>query len=37
MTPKQTERIKKKIKDIKRTLAAEKSEFGCYDDSRCLR
>jgi hypothetical protein len=37
MTPKQTEKIKKKIADIKRVLAAEKKKFGCYDDSRGLR
>lgn len=37
MTPKQIERLKKKIADIKRTLAAEKRKFGCYDDSRGLR
>lgn len=37
MTPKQTEKLKKKIEEIKRTLAAEKRKFGCYDDSRGLR
>ncbi len=37
MTLKQIERAKKKISDIKRTLAAEKRKFGCYDDSRGLR
>ena len=37
MTPKQNEKVKKKIADIKRTLAAEKKKFGCYDDSRGLR
>lgn len=37
MTPKQIERTKKKIADIKRTLAAEKRKFGCYDDGRGLR
>ena len=37
MTPKQTERLKKKIADIKRVLAAEKKKFGAYDDSRGLR
>ena len=37
MTAKQIERAKKKIADIKRTLAAEKKKFGCYDDSRGLR
>ena len=37
MTPKQIDRVKKKIADIKRTLAAEKRKFGCYDDGRGLR
>ena len=37
MTPKQIERVQKKIAHIKRTLAAEKRKFGCYDDSRGLR
>ena len=37
MTPKQTERLKAKISNIKRTLAAEKRKYGCYDDSRELR
>ncbi|MCW5914937.1 MAG: hypothetical protein KIT66_10040 [Chitinophagaceae bacterium] len=37
MTPKKIERLKKKIADIRRTLAAEKRKFGCYDDSRGLR
>ncbi len=37
MTSNQTEKIKKKIADIKRTLAAEKRKFGAYDDSRGLR
>ena len=37
MTPKQTEKLKKKIADIKRILAAEKRKFGAYDDSRGLR
>lgn len=37
MTPKQIERIQKKITDINRTLAAEKRKFGGYDDSRGLR
>ncbi|MCG9900821.1 MAG: hypothetical protein MH132_12525 [Hydrotalea sp.] len=37
MTPKQIESAKKKIADIKRTLAAEKRKLGCYDDSRGLR
>jgi hypothetical protein len=30
---KQAERLRKKIADIKRKLAAEKKKFGCYDDS----
>jgi hypothetical protein len=37
VTPKQTERLRTKIFNIKRTLAAEKRKFGCYDDSRGLR
>ncbi len=37
MTPHQTEKLKKKIADIKRILAAEKRKFGAYDDSRGLR
>lgn len=37
MTPKQIERAKKKISDIKRILASERRKFGCYDDSRGLR
>ncbi|NNV55248.1 hypothetical protein [Limnovirga soli] len=37
MTPKQIERIQKKIARIRQTLAAEKRRFGCYDDSRGLR
>ena len=37
MTPKQTERLQKKIADIKRVLAAEKRKFGCYGDSRGRR
>lgn len=37
MTPKQAERLKKKITDIRRVLAAEKRKFGGYDDSRGLR
>jgi hypothetical protein len=37
VTPKQIERVKKKIADIRRTLAAEKRKFGAYDDSRGLR
>jgi len=37
VTPKQIERANKKIADIKRTLAAEKRKFGCYNDGRGLR
>ena len=37
MTPKQTERLRKRIMAIRRTLAAEKRKFGCYDDGRGLR
>ena len=37
MTQIQIERVNKKIANIKRTLAAEKKRFGCYDDSRGLR
>ncbi|GAB3716291.1 hypothetical protein GCM10027592_57450 [Spirosoma flavus] len=37
MTPKQIQRLEKKIADIKRALAAEKRKFGGYDDSRGLR
>ena len=37
MTPKQTEKLRKKIVDIRRTLAAEKRRYGCYDDSRGIR
>ncbi len=37
MTPKQIQRIEKKIADIKRILATEKRKFGGYDDSRGLR
>jgi hypothetical protein len=37
MTPKQTEKLKGKIAEVKRILAAEKRKFGCYDDSRGLR
>ncbi|MDB5279237.1 MAG: hypothetical protein JWR61_4192 [Ferruginibacter sp.] len=37
MTPKQIEKLQKKITDIKRRLSAEKRKFGCYDDSRGLR
>lgn len=34
MTPKQIERLKKKIADIKRILVAEKRKFGWYHDGR---
>jgi len=34
ITPKKAERLRKKIADIKRMLAAEKKKFGGYDDSR---
>jgi hypothetical protein len=38
MTPKQTERLQKKIKKIKAALAADKRRWGGeYDDSRGLR
>jgi hypothetical protein len=37
VTQKKIDRLKKKISDIKRTLAAEKRKFGGYDDSRGLR
>jgi hypothetical protein len=37
VTPKQIERVKKKISGIKRTLAAEKRKHGDYDDSRGFR
>jgi len=37
VTPKQIERLKKKIASVKRTLSAEKRKIGCYDDSRGLR
>ena len=37
MTPRQTDRLRQKIADIKRILAAEKKKFGWYDDSRGLR
>ncbi|WP_020601907.1 hypothetical protein [Spirosoma spitsbergense] len=37
MTPKQSQRLIKKIADIKRALATEKRTFGGYDDSRGLR
>ena len=37
MTAKQTERLRKKIADVKRALAADKRKHGTYDDSRGLR
>lgn len=37
MKPKQADRLRKKITDIRRVLAAEKRKFGWYDDSRGLR
>ena len=37
MTPKQIEKIQNKIAKIKRALAADKRQWGCYDDSRGLR
>lgn len=37
MTPKQADRLRQKIADIRRALAAEKRKFGWYDDSRGLR
>lgn len=37
MTPKQTERLRSKIAEIKKVLAGEKRKFGGYDDSRGLR
>jgi hypothetical protein len=37
MTPKQTEKLRAKIADIKKVLAYEKRKFGGYDDSRGLR
>lgn len=37
MSPKQSQRLQKKITDIKRTLAAQKRKFGGYDDSPGLR
>jgi hypothetical protein len=37
MTPNQTEKLKRKIAEIKRILSVEKRRFGCYDDSRGLR
>ncbi len=37
MTHKQIERLRKKITAIRKTLAAERRKFGCYDDSRGIR
>lgn len=37
MTPKQTERLRLKISNVKKALAGEKRKFGGYDDSRGLR
>ncbi|MCM5530647.1 hypothetical protein [Parasegetibacter sp. NRK P23] len=37
MTPKKIEALKTKISKIKRTLAADKRKYGCYDDSRGIR
>jgi|SRR6185312_774861 len=37
MTLQQTERLKRKIENIHRILAAEKRKFGFYDDSQGLR
>lgn len=37
MTGKQTDRVKTKIKRIRGILAAEKRQYGGYDDSRGLR
>jgi len=37
VTEKQTDRVKTKIKRIRGILAAEKRQFGGYDDSRGLR
>jgi hypothetical protein len=37
VTPKQADRLRKKITGIRRALAAEKRRFGGYDDSRGLR
>ena len=37
MTPTQADRLRRKITAIRRTLAAEKRQFGGYDDSRGLR
>ena len=37
MTPKQIERIQKKIKNIRKALYEEKRMFGGYHDGRGLR
>ena len=37
MTPKEIEKYKKYIADVKRALSAEKRKFGAYDDSRGMR
>ncbi len=37
MTPKEIEKYKKYIADVKRALAAEKRKFGAIDDSRGMR
>jgi hypothetical protein len=37
MTPKQNEKLRQKIAEVKLILADEKRKFGCYDDSRGLR
>lgn len=37
LTPKQAERLRKQITDVKRALAAEKRRFGDYDDSQGWR
>jgi len=37
MTPKETEKYKKYIADVKRALAAEKRKFGAYHDGRGMR
>jgi hypothetical protein len=37
VTPKQVERIRKKIASIRQALAAERRKFGWYDDGRGLR
>jgi hypothetical protein len=37
MTPKQVEKVKSKITNIKRALASERKKFGGYFDKRGLR